>query len=345
MGVERNTLSFGSFPPGKRNLITDVPGVRVGHVTLSEGDVQTGVTAIIPAEGNLFAQKVPAACHVINGFGKAAGLVQVQELGTIETPIVLTNTFGVGTGVNALIRYSLAENEDIGLTTGTVNPVVLECNDGRLNDIRGMHVTEEDVNAALAAASADFAEGAVGAGRGMCCYGLKGGIGSASRVIEIGGRDCHVGALLLTNFGQTLDLRVGGAPLGQRIAEGPARADKGSCVVILATDIPLSCRQMGRVCRRAQSGLARTGAYLSSGSGEMAVMFSTAVRVPHYGREAVMTAQVLRENLLDLVFRAVADCVEEAVISSLLHGETVTGRGGNCCKSLRQRLEECGITL
>lgn len=345
MGVEQKTLTFGSFPAGERNLITDVPGVRVGHVTLSDGDVQTGVTAIIPAEGNLFAQKVPAACHVINGFGKAAGLVQVQELGTIETPIVLTNTFGVGTGVNALIRYSLADNEDIGLTTGTVNPVVLECNDGRLNDIRGMHVTEGDVNAALAAASDRFAEGAVGAGRGMCCYGLKGGIGSASRVIEIGGKAYAVGALLLTNFGQTVDLRVGGSPLGQKIAEGPARADKGSCVVILATDIPLSCRQMGRVCRRAQSGLARTGAYISSGSGEMAVMFSTGARVPHYGREAFATTRVLQENLLDLVFRAVADCVEESVISSMLHAETVTGRAGNQGKSLGQRLEECGITL
>lgn len=179
MGTE---IKFGNLKKGRRNLITDVPGVKVGHLTLKEGGVQTGVTALIPGEGSAFRNKFPAAVHVINGFGKSTGLLQVQELGNIETPIVLTNTLSVAAGLDGLITYMLKDHPDIGTTTGTVNPVVMECNDSYLNDIRGRHVKPEHVLAALGNTSEDFGEGSVGAGRGMKCYGWKGGIGSASRL-------------------------------------------------------------------------------------------------------------------------------------------------------------------
>ncbi|MEG0780802.1 MAG: P1 family peptidase, partial [Oscillospiraceae bacterium] len=329
---------------GPRNLITDVPGVTVGQFTRAQGAVQTGVTVLLPHGGNLFRDKVVAACHVINGFGKSAGLVQLEELGTIESPIVLTNTFGVGTAINAVVRRALAENPEIGVSTGTMNPLVLECNDGILNDIRGMHVTEADVWAALDTAAVDFAEGAVGAGRGMCCYGLKGGIGSASRQIRVCGASYTVGALLMTNFGETPDLLLRGDPVGRRLT-GARQPDRGSVIVVLATDLPLSARQLERVTNRAQSGLARTGAYVANGSGELVVAFTTANRVPHFSDGSLHSCTLPPEEALDALFRAATDCVEESVLSSLVHGETVVGRDGNRRLSLKDALAEIGETL
>lgn len=344
MGIAHEAYPVGRMPRGTSDLITDVPGVRVGHITLSEGAVQTGVTAILPHGGNLFRDKVVAACHVINGFGKSVGLVQLQELGNIETPVVLTNTFGVGTGVNALIRHALAENPEIGDTTGTVNPVVLECNDGILNDIRSLPVREEHVRAALDAADISFAEGAVGAGRGMCCYGLKGGIGSASRTIQFGKTTYTVGALVMTNFGVTKDLMVCGDPVGRRIAAG-AQVDRGSVIVVLATDLPVSSRQLLRMTHRVQSGLARTGAYVSGGSGEIAVAFSTANPVPHFPKHTLMHYTIVHEDALNFAFRAVTECVEESVLSSLVHAQSVTGRAGNTRLCLADALAAVGETL
>lgn len=215
----------------------------------------------------MFHDKCPAASHVINGFGKSIGLVQVNELGTIETPLLLTNTLSVGTAATALVKYMLERNEDIGRDTGTVNPMVFECNDGHLNDIRGLHVTEQNALDALANAADDFEEGAVGAGSGMSCYSLKGGIGSASRVFELYGNKYTVGALLLTNFGTLRDLTIGGERVGERLyqkkeAEKAAeQQDKGSVIIIIATDAPVSARQLQRVARRAQSGIAAPAAY------------------------------------------------------------------------------------
>jgi len=326
MGVERSDLSFGSLAKGEKNKITDVPGVRVGHVTLSDGEIQTGVTAIIPGEGSCFMDKFPAAAHVINGFGKSIGLMQVNELGTLETPVILTNTFSVPACAEGLLDYMLADHHEIGVTTGTVNPVVMECNDGGLNAIRERNVTPGHVLEALENAGEDFEEGAVGAGRGMRCYSFKGGIGSASRVITLCGEEYTLGALLLTNFGSKKDLTVCGRRLWQEHTE--AEADKGSCIIILATDAPLSCRQLGRCARRAQNGLARTGTITGGGSGDVVLMFSTANRVPH-GSTELISASVIAENELELLFRAVADTVEESVISSLLHAETVCGVRGN----------------
>ena len=218
MGIEaRWGFRVGTMPHGPRNKISDVPGVTVGHCTLAQGEVQTGVTALLPHPGDTFHQKVAAASCVINGFGKTIGLVQIDELGTLETPILFTNTLSVGTAATALVRYMLERCPDICESTGSVNPVVCECNDSGLNDIRGLHVTEADALAALADCRADFAEGAVGAGRGMRCHGLKGGIGSSSRVVELDGQSFHLGALVLSNHARFDDLILAGVPIAQRL--------------------------------------------------------------------------------------------------------------------------------
>lgn len=337
MGVQSSFgFTLGRMEKGKLNKITDVPGVRVGHVTRHEGGINTGVTAILPHTGDMFHDKCPAASHVINGFGKSIGLVQVNELGTIETPLLLTNTLSVGTAATALVKYMLERNADIGCDTGTVNPMVFECNDGHLNDIRGLHVTEQNALDALANAADDFEEGAVGAGSGMSCYSLKGGIGSASRVFELYGNKYTVGALLLTNFGTLRDLTIGGERVGERLyqkkeAEKAAaeQQDKGSVIIIIATDAPVSARQLQRVARRAQSGIARTGSISGNGSGEIALAFTTANRIPHYSPKKPIAANVLFEDDMDLMFRAAIECVEESVISSLTHAEHTKGFRGH----------------
>ena len=339
MGID---ISFGSLKKGKRNLITDVPGVKVGHVTLSDDAVQTGVTAIIPGEGSAFREKFPAAVHVINGFGKSAGLIQVEELGTLETPILLTNTFSVAACLDGLITYMLRDHPEIGTTTGTVNSVVMECNDSVLNDIRGRHVKPEHALEALENISEDFAEGAVGAGRGMKCYGWKGGIGSASRIVEIDGKEYTVGCLILTNFGKKEQFTVNGRHMGEEQLIQPENGgcpddkpdkagerDQGSCIMVLATDLPLTDRQLGRCTHRAQNGLARTGAQTGGGSGEIVLMFSTRNRIPHDHGNAIASMEYLHEDLLDQVFTAAADCVEESLVSAVFHAETVTGREGH----------------
>lgn len=337
MGVSIDRWQFGTLPHGPRNLITDVAGVRVGHATISGGGQETGVTVVLPHGGNLFRKKAAAAVHVINGFGKSAGLMQVAELGTIETPILLTNTFGVGAAVDGLVTYMLAQNPEIGDTTGTVNPLVLECNDGVINNIRNRAVTEAHVLEAIAAAGADFAEGAVGGGRGMRCYGLKGGIGSASRLIRVGGETYTVGALLMTNFGSAGDLRICGEAVGAAIQDAASR-EQGSVIILLATDLPLSVHQMERAARRAQNGLARTGAITANGSGEIAVMFTTANQIPHWAETLVETFRRVHEDALDQVFRAVTECVEESVVSSLLHAVPMEDRLGRRVHALREYL-------
>ncbi len=342
MGIqnEKRIKLKRSMACGNKNLITDVPGVTVGHRTIRRADagIFTGVTAILPRKDNLFRHKLPAAAHVINGFGKSVGLTQVNELGTLETPILLSNTFAVGTCMNALINYMLARNPEIGLTTGTVNPLVLECNDGYLNTIRSMPISEQDAFAALAAASGDFAEGAVGAGTGMNCYSLKGGIGSASRIMDLGGGHYTLGALLLTNFGAFHDLTICGERIGEHTLSLPAEPDKGSVIIVLATDAPLSYRQLLRISRRAQNGLARTGGITGNGSGEIVLAFSTANPVPHFADTPLLQGSFLHEDYMDIPFRAVCECVEESVLSSLLHAEPLVGREKHTRKSLRQIL-------
>ncbi|MCD6508915.1 MAG: P1 family peptidase [Thermoprotei archaeon] len=334
-------LIIGSLRPGPLNAITDVEGVKVGHVSLikgsgelvpGKGPVRTGITVILPHPGNLFKEKVRAACYVINGFGKPIGLAQVSELGLIETPIALTNTLNVGIVADALIEYMLNLNEDIGVTTGTVNPVVLECNDGFLNDIRGRHVKHEHVFEALSKAKGgSVEEGCVGAGTGMSAFEFKGGIGTASRRIpaKLGG--FTVGVLVLTNFGKREDLLIMGVPVGRELRDyGRSSTNmEGSIVVIIATDAPLTSRQLSRLCKRATHGIARTGGMSSHGSGDFVIAFTTKNKVPHYCAPMLHDIKVLREEVLSSLFRAVIEAVEEAIINSLLRATTMVGRDGH----------------
>ncbi len=330
-------LACGRLKPGPRNSIADVPGVAVGHLTRDDGAVQTGVTAILPHGGNPYRDKPVAAAAVINGFGKSIGLMQVDELGTLETPILLTNTLSAGTCATALIRRAIAANPDIGRATATVNPVVMECNDGYLNDIQALAVTEEDAFAALDAAGPDFAVGSVGAGRGMSAFGFKGGIGSASRRLTLDGGRHHLGVLVLANFGRAGDLTL---PDGRRIAP-PAEpvAERGSVIVVAATDAPLDHRQLGRVVRRAGVGLARLGAFWGHGSGDIAVGFTTANRVDHDERRDIVPFQALNERRIDLLFEAMAEATQEAVLDALIGAKPVTGRDGNRRPCLIDHLE------
>lgn len=323
-------MNIGLAKKGARNLITDVKGVTVGHVTVKGENINTGVTAIRPHGGNMFTEKVLGAVHVINGYGKSTGLMQVEELGTIETPIILTNTLSVGTAATGLIRYMMENNPEIGGKDGTVNPLVFECNDGGLSDIRGLHVKQEHVALAISNATEEFEEGAVGAGTGMSCFGFKGGIGSASRITKLDGEEYTVGALALTNFGSIDYLRIDGKAVGAELKEAlriKSEADKGSVIIVLATDAPLNERQLKRLCRRAAAGLARVGSYYGNGSGDIAVAFSTAQTLPHNSKAEIFESKRLFENALEKLFPLVVESVEEAVLSSMLHAETTSGKG------------------
>lgn len=340
MGIENIKLKIGKLQKGKNNLITDVKGVKVGHKTLDNGNIKTGVTAIIPHSDNIFREKLICSSYVINGFGKSVGLVQINELGTLETPIILTNTLSVGTCSTALVKYMLKENDDIGVTTGTVNPVVCECNDGYLNDIRGLHVKEEDVFDAIENAEINFKEGNIGAGTGMSCYQLKGGIGSASRVLKLDDKEYTIGSLVLSNFGLKEDLLVDGIKVGEKILEKESEElEKGSIIIILATDIPMNERQLKRIAKRVPIGLARTGSHIGNGSGDIVIAFSTANRIKHYEYRDIVSIKIINENIIDKVFRGVIECVEEAVISSLLHNKKTIGTSEHKRESLKKYID------
>ncbi len=339
----------GILPPGDTNSIIDISGVGVGHATIADGEVQSGVTALLPHRGNLFREKVPAAVHVINGFGKSAGLMQIAELGSIETPILLTNTFGVGTASQALIRMMLRDNPEIGRTTGSVNPVVCECFDGYLNDIRSFPVKEEHCFEALRRAAEDAGppeEGAVGAGRGMSCYELKGGIGTSSRRLCCGAASYTLASLVLTNFGKLEELVVCGRMLGREISgsgvlsPGGGQDHGGSVIVILATDAPLLPRQLGRLARRAVAGLSRTGSIIAGGSGELVIAFSTARRIEHFPSRDVHSMSMLDETLLDVLFAGAVESVEESVLNSLAAAVSVRGMDDHVRHSLAELMAE-----
>jgi D-aminopeptidase len=335
-------IAPGVFAPGPLNAITDVAGVRVGQVTLVEGDrVRTGVTAVLPHGGNLFQEKVAGAVFVGNAFGKLAGSTQVEELGTIETPIVLTSTLAVGTAVEAVVRWTLTQpgNESVR----SVNALVGETNDGGLNDIRALPVTAEHVQWAIRdAREGPVAEGSVGAGTGTEAFGWKGGIGSASRRVPAG----HVlGVLVQANFGGVLTLD--GVPVGKELGrqafaaradrraepkkvseEGERRGGEGSCMIVVATDAPLDAKALKRLAARALFGLARTGSSYSNGSGDFVIAFSTAAaaRFRHGSPEAASRA-LLPTDALDPLFEAALEATEEAVYNALLRATTVTGNG------------------
>jgi len=307
-------INIGTFATGNNNSITDVKGVKVGHTTINDGVIKTGVTAILPHEGNIFKDKLIAACHVINGFGKSTGLIQIEELGTIETPVILTNTLSVGTAHEALVKYMLSHNDDIGNTTGTVNPIICECNDGEINDIRGLHIKEEHIYEAIEKCDIDFAEGNVGAGTGMICYGLKGGIGSSSRIIELENTQYTLGVLVLSNFGSLKDFVLNGEQLGKKLSDKikdiSIKEDKGSIILIL-------------------------GSYTGNGSGEVVIGFSTANVIKHYEEEGIVNIQVINENKINKVFKATVEATEEAILNSLICSHTSIGRDGKPVYSLK----------
>jgi len=325
-------IAPGVFPPGALDAITDVVGVSVGHVTLVEGArVRTGVTAIVPHPGNVFQEKVAGAVFVGNAFGKLAGSTQVDELGTIETPIVLTNTLSVGTAVEAVVRDTIGRpgNEEVR----SVNAVVGETNDGGLNDIRGGHVRREDVVAAIrGAASGPVEEGAVGAGTGTRCFGWKGGIGTASRQLPARYGGWILGVLVQTNFGGVLT--IDGVPVGRELGRydfkpsAETGGSAGSCMIVVATDAPLSARDLKRLAARAVFGLARTGSSYSHGSGDFAIAFSTAPEARVRFGETVPRARLLLPgDTVSPLFEAALEATEEAVYNSLLKATSVTGNG------------------
>jgi len=329
----------GRMPCGERNLITDVPGVRVGHFTADDDLHHTGLTVILPRE-DIYYNKCVAACHVINGYGKTSGLVQVEELGTLETPIVLTNTLNVGLMQDALVEYTAAACAAHGEQLRSVNPVVGECNDGTLSRIADRVLGTPEFRQALAGADVLFAQGATGAGRGMICHGLKGGIGSASRCIRIDGREYTLGVLTLCNHGRLEELNICGKRPGEAIArqlrEKTAECDRGSCMIIVATDLPVSSRQLKRIVRRAEAGLARVGSYYGHGSGDIAIGFTTAFSVPEESKAAVQSFELLRESKLEAAFAACCEATEEAVLNALAAAEPLTGYTGKTVHALRE---------
>jgi len=321
-------LEIGLFRTGKWNAITDVAGVTVGHETIIENDsVRTGVTVIIPHQGGLYKEKVMAAVHVTNGYGKAVGFTQIEELGTIETPIALTNTLNTFLVANAIVDYMISENPDIR----SVNPVVGETNDSGLNDIRGRHVTKKHVFSAIQnAKSGPVAEGSVGAGTGTRALGFKGGIGTASRVLPKEAGGYTVGVLVQTNFGGSL--MINGAPVGRELKVSPFASripydeDEGSCMIVIATDAPLSNRNLKRMAKRVDHAFGRVGAYSSNGSGDYAIIFSTHKANSSDG--LTTTREEMKNRHMNGLFMATVEATEEAIINSLFMAETVSSRYG-----------------
>lgn len=325
-------LEIGIFKTGKLNAITDVPGVSVGHTTIIKGEnIRTGVTAIVPHQGNIFQKKVPAAIYIGNGFGKLAGYSQVKELGNIETPIVLTNTLSVPTAMNALISYTLGQKENENVRS--VNAVVGETNDSRLNDIRGRHVSEIDIIQAINNATIDNNdEGNIGAGTGTVCFGFKGGIGTSSRVLpkKMGGYT--VGVLVQTNFGGVLE--INGIPVAKNLGITPYQKQiledsDGSCMMVVITDAPVNTRNLERMAKRAMLGLAKTGGIASNGSGDYVIAVSNYERnlISYQSKSKVESRDVLRNDDMSSLFLAVIEATEEAIINSLLAAEDMTGNG------------------
>ena len=345
-------IMIGTFPPGPFNAITDVPGVLVGHSTIIAGEgplrrgigpVRTGVTAIWPHGGNIFEERVPCATQVLNGAGEMTGRWQIDEWGVLESPILLTNTHSVGAVYDATVAYMADRDPRIG-PDDFVIPVVAETFDGFLNDTAGGHVKREHVYAALdSATSGAVSEGAVGGGTGMRCFEFKGGIGTASRRVDVAGTQYTMGMLVQSNFGSRALLTIAGVPVGRHFSDlmpspgnlgVPDPLREGSIILVAATDAPLLDRQLARICRRAVLGLARTGSIAGSGSGDLLIAFSTGLGVIHREGHTHHTATWLADESLDPLFQATVEATEEAIINALCAATTMTGRDGNTLYAL-----------
>jgi D-aminopeptidase len=343
-------IVIGQYPPGPLNAITDVAGVKVGHTTLIRGDgplkpgegpVRTGVTVVVPRD-DVWHKKVPAGAFVLNGTGEMTGLAWVAESGFLEYPIALTNTLNVPRVANGVMSWMIAKYPEIGISDDTLTPVVAECDDGRLNDIQGRHVSEHDVMAALdGATGGPVAEGTVGAGTGMMSYGFKGGIGTASRRLAEQEGGYTVGVLVNANHGRRPELLVGGVPVGrlygsdEPTAQAPLPGQgEGSIIIIIATDAPLDARQLTRLAKRAALGLARTGSTARHGSGDFLLAFSTANVIPHYPSEATYNLTILADTHLNPLISATVEATEEAILNALTMATTVVGRDGHRAEAI-----------
>jgi len=338
-------IAIGTLPPGPLNAITDVEGVRVGHVTLirgegklrpGEGPVRTGVTAILPHGGDLWNEKVPAATYVLNGTGEMTGSIWIDTQGALEVPILLTNTMNVGRVMDGVVAYMMKRYPDIGIGDDVVAPTVAECDDSTLNDARGIHVSIEDtVRAIESAKGGPVEEGAVGAGTGMMAFDFKGGIGTSSRVLAEEDGGYTVGVLVNANMDVRENLRVDGVPVGREIVDQkPTRGQDGSIVIAIATAAPLDHLKLKRLASKASLGLARTGAMSGHGSGDLFIAFSTANRVPHYPKERSYTMRVVADAHLDPIFQAVQEATEEAILNALTMATTTVGRDGNTAHAI-----------
>ena len=334
--------AVGRFETGRLNALVDVPGVQVGHRTVDDGErVRTGVTAILPHEGNLYTDKVLGACHVVNGYGKAAGLSQLQELGTVESPVLLTSTLSVGPVWEGGLIHVLEQNPEAARDRDTVNVIVGECFDGWLSDARALAVRPAHARDAIAEATADETrEGALGAGTGTTTFGFKAGIGSASRRTDGG----ILGCLVNPNYGARRDLHmlVGAAAAQTPSAASEPPAQSGSAMVVLATDAPLSERQLRRLAARATFGLGRAGSFASNASGEYVIAFSTACRVAHRSDAPHIDLHILRDDSIELrqLFEAAGEVVHEAILNALCSAEAMTGRDGNRAEAFPYELLE-----
>jgi D-aminopeptidase len=339
--IEDFGIKIGRLPKGNLNKISDVEGVKVGHSTIDTEENKTGVTILLTQGKNPFKNKVTAASHVINGFGKSTGLVQLNELGTIETPIALTNTLNIGLVHDAVVDYMIDECEKDNIELKSVNPIICECNDSGLNNIRKRVVKKENVFEAIKNANKNFQEGDIGGGKGMTCHDLKGGIGSSSRILKIGKDEYTLGTLVQANHGLIDDLTVNGKNIGKEIGKKIKKTkekDEGSIITIIATDIPLSSRQLKRICKRAVVGLSRLGSYIGHGSGEVVIAFTTSNIVIESEKQDFVEMKILNEEKIDIVFRAVAETVEESVLKALLNANKLEGYKGNIKESLRSFL-------
>jgi D-aminopeptidase len=320
--------AVGRFPTGGQNALVDVPGLLVGHATLAEGGARTGVTAILPHSGNLYAQKVLGACHAINAYGKPVGLFQLEEMGTIESPILITGTLSVGPVWEGGLRHLLLQNPEAARDRDTINVIVCECFDGWLSDARALAVRPEHALEAIASARADEArEGALGAGTGTTCFGFKSGVGTSSRLVE----DVLLGCLVVSNFGARRDLHMLTGRGEETDDAGGPSGDGGSIVIVVATDAPLSERQLRRLAVRASLGLGRAGSFASNASGEFVIALSTAHRVPHWVDETHQEFEFLRDDSLAVrqLFEAAGEVVHESVLGSLCCADETDGRDGH----------------
>jgi D-aminopeptidase len=361
----------GVLESGPSDTIADIEGVKVGHFTLANESLQTGVTVIKAHGESHWLNKVPAGATIFNGYGKSVGLMQVEELGVLESPIALTNTFSVSAIAHGQIQQAIAEHPQIGKEWTSVNPLVFECSDAKLNDMQALAIKPEHFEDALQSATSVFAQGSVGAGRGMSCYGMKGGVGSASRKAR-GSLSYRVGALVLSNFGRPHQIQLPYGASGETIAAhleqlamqrlqqtehasrtlggvsqaelGPDHGpERGSIIIVLATDAPLDARQLKRLSMRAVAGLARTGSMIGHGSGDIALAFSTAYTLPHHAQQSMPKIQLLHEQDLDGLFEAAADATQQAIWASLWNAETVYGRDGSVRYSVQEVLAQLSL--